>query len=71
MKKDKSIKLRTPGSGTINAEASEVASKEKRSDHLIAFEKQMLLKFKNMQSDKSKNTSPLKMRKSMGNISDG
>lgn len=42
----------------MNGDPSELGSKEKRSDHLIAFEKQMLLKFKNMQSDKSKGSSP-------------
>jgi len=45
-KGDKSMKLRTPGSATLAGELSEVGVIEKK-DHLMAFEKQMLLKFKN------------------------
>merc|ERR1719331_3743852 len=58
MKKDKSVKLRTPGSATHNGELSEIGSKDKRSDHLVVFEKQMLIKFKNMNSIKIKDGSP-------------
>ena len=32
----------------VGVDLSEVGTKEKRNDHLVAFEKQMLLKFKNM-----------------------